>query len=125
MNPGELRHRVTIQRSKKTVGQNRVIQKEYQDVKTVRAKVNNLHGKEYWTAKEYEAENTVEFTMRYSSVKNIPESDKPDARAREISTKDRLVFRGKIYNITSIDNILYRNEYVKIKAVAVELGENA
>ncbi|WMI81594.1 phage head closure protein [Anaerotignum sp. MB30-C6] len=123
MNPGELRHRVIIQRLKKVAGPNLAIKTEYQDVKTVWAKVNNLHGKEYWTAKEYAAENTVEFIVRYSSVKNIPVNDKPDSGKREISVKDRLVFRGQIYNITSIDNILYRNEYVKIKAVALELGE--
>jgi len=122
MNAGELRHKVTIQSVRKTRGDNLVMQKEYVDVKTVWAKVNNLFGKEYWTAKEYAAENTVEFTMRYGSVKNIPVNDEPNADVREISLKDRLVFRGKVYNITSIDNILYGNEYVKIKGIAVDMG---
>ncbi len=122
MNIGELRHKVTIQRYRKTRGEDLVMKMEYVDVKTVWAKVNNLFGKEYWTAKEYAAENTVEFTMRYSSVKNIPVNDEPNGPVREISLKDRLVFRGAVYNITSIDNILYGNEYVKMKGIAVEMG---
>ncbi|KAF5054765.1 Phage head-tail joining protein [anaerobic digester metagenome] len=122
MNIGELRHKVTIQRYRKTRGENLVMKMEYVDVKTVWAKVNNLYGKEYWTAKEYAAENTVEFTMRYGSVKNIPENNETNGAVRVISLKDRLVFRGTVYNITSIDNVLYGNEYVKIKGIALEMG---
>lgn len=122
MNIGELRHKVTIQRYRKTRGEDLVMKMEYVDVKIVWAKVNNLFGKEYWTAKEYAAENTVEFTMRYGSVKNIPENDEPNGSLRVISLKDRLVFRGAVYNITSIDNVLYGNQYVKIKGIAVEMG---
>lgn len=119
MNAGELRHRVTIQRLTKAVGENLVTKYTFLDVKTVWAKVNNLYGKEFWSAKEFAAENTVEFTMRYDSVKAAT----MDGRG-EISVKDRLVFRGKVYNITSIDNGLYKDAYIKIKGMAVELGEN-
>lgn len=107
MNPGELRHRITIQRSKKTTGENFVTKTEYQDIKRVWARVNNLYGKEYWKAREYGAESTVEFTIRTAAV-------------ADITVRDRVVFGGEVYNIMSIDNVLYRGEYTKIKVIAVE-----
>lgn len=50
-------------------------------------------------------ERTVEFVIRYSAC-------------RDLTEKDRILFRGNLYNISSIDNVMYRNEYLKIKAVA-------
>ena len=67
--------------------------------------VNNLYGSEYWEAAQTQAENTVVFTTRYHPLLN------------KMNTKGfRIVYRGQIYNISSIDNVKYRNELVKIKA---------
>jgi SPP1 family predicted phage head-tail adaptor len=116
MNPGELCHRVVLQKLIKTKGSNLATKTEYIDVKKVWAKVNNLSGKEYWSAKEYAAENTVEFVMRKGSISRLKTSD----GIEDLKVTDRLVFRGQVYNITFIDNVLYKDEYVKIKAVALE-----
>jgi SPP1 family predicted phage head-tail adaptor len=74
--------------------------------KTVWATVTNLHGKEYFEAKAIRAENTVKFTIRY--LEGIDQTMK-------------ILFQQKSYNITAIDNIKYRNRYIEIQAMEVEL----
>lgn len=67
--------------------------------------VNNLSGKEYWEAKQVNAETEIDFVIRYCS---------------EVSGLDtehfRIVFRGNLYNISFIDNVQYKNKTVKIRA---------
>lgn len=109
MHAGELRHRIEIQRIEKSMD-GVFTETEYVPLKTVWAKVNGLYGSEKWTAAEYGAERTAEFTIRYAAC--------PD-----LTVKDRLKFRGTIYNITHIDNVLFRNHFVKITATAEEEGE--
>lgn len=109
MQPGELRHRLEIQRlQKKKEG---VFTKtDYTPIKRVWAKANGLYGSEKAETDRYEAERTVIFTIRQAAC--------PD-----LTVKDRLCFRGQLYDITHIDNVLFRNEYLKITAMAAEEGE--
>lgn len=73
------------------------------------AYMNNLSGSEYWEAAQTQAQNTVMFIMRYHPL------------LRVMNTSEyRLLHRGKEYNITSIDNVQYKNETVKIRATAKE-----
>lgn len=102
----ELRHRIIIQRKSNVKDPDGFTETAWTDYKHAWSKVNGLFGKEYWTAKEYGAESTVVFTMRYSSC--------PD-----ISINDRILFRSKVFNIVSIDNILFKNEELRIKAEEV------
>ena len=57
------------------------------------AYMNNLSGSEYWEAAQTQAQNTIMF---------------------------RLIHRGNEYNITSIDNVQFKNETIKIRATAKE-----
>lgn len=107
MNPGDLRHRITFQKLTTTVNENGFEEETWEDVKTVWAAASNLHGREYYAAAAVQAENTVKFTIRY-----LP----------GIHTTMRILFRGKQYNITAIDNIKYQNRYMEIKALEVEKG---
>lgn len=103
----KLTKRITIQRKiEKENESTGVTKEEWSDLKTIWAGMNNLYGKEYWTAKQYGAENTIEFTIRYCAC--------PD-----LSQKDRIKFNGRVFNITSVDNVQYKNETIKIKAVEV------
>lgn len=106
MNPGELNKKITIQRVTNGKGSNLIKTQTWDDVKTCHASVKNLSGKEYWTAKEYGAEKTVIFIIRYNSL--------PD-----LNLNDRIKFNDKLFNITEIDNVLYKNEIYKIKAMEV------
>ena len=73
------------------------------------AYMNNLSGAEYWEAAQTQAENTVMFIMRYHP------------KFATMNTKEyRLLHRGNEYNITSIDNVQYKNETVKIRATVKE-----
>lgn len=73
------------------------------------AYMNNLSGAEYWEAAQTQAQNTVMFILRYH-----PLLAAMDTRGY------RLMHRGREYNITSIDNVQYKNETLKIRAVAKE-----
>lgn len=105
---GDLRHRIEIQRAQKTVN-NTFTTVEYLPYKKVWAKANNLYGKERLEAAEYDADRTVVFTIRKAS-------------APDLTVKDRIKFRGMTYNITFIDEVLFRGDMVKITAVAEEEG---
>lgn len=107
MNIGKLKHRVTVQRYMEYEDDHGISREDWIDFKTVWCSKNNLFGKEYWSAKEYNAENTVEFVIRYSACKDL------SVNGYRLKQGDRL------FNITSIDNILYRNEILKIKAIEV------
>lgn len=103
---GKLNKRITIQKSGEKEDVNCITKTEWYDLKTIWCSMNGLSGKEYWTAKSYNAENTVVFTIRYSSCKDL-------------TVKDRIVYKGKVFNIVHIDNVLYKNETLKIKAIEV------
>ncbi len=105
MTIGELRQRITFQKLITTVNESGFEVETWEDVCTVWAAVSNLHGREYFAAAAVQAENTVKFTVRYLSG---------------IATTMRILFRGKQYNITAIDNIKFQNRFIEIKALEVE-----
>lgn len=102
MQAGDLRHRIEIQRIIKRREADKSIRTEYRTIKTVWAKVNGLYGREWWEARKYGAEGTVEFTIRYGAMKDL-------------TVKDRILFRGTLYNIVSVDNTLFRDNFLKSK----------
>lgn len=103
---GKLNKRITIQRADKQEDVNGITKTGWYDLKTIWCSMNGLSGKEYWTAKSYNAENTVVFIIRYGSCKDL-------------TVKDRIIYKGKAFNIVHVDNVLYKNETLKIKAVEV------
>ena len=105
MNPGELRHRIKLQKLETVVNENGFEEEEWVDLKTLWASISNLHGREYFQAAAVQKENTVKFVIRY-----IP----------GIDTSMKILFKGKHYDITSIDNIRYENKFIEIKGVEVD-----
>ena len=105
MNPGELRHRIRLQKLETVVNENGFEEEEWIDHKKVWASIKNLHGREYFEAAAVQKENTVKFIIRY-----LP----------GIDTSMKILFKGKNYDITSIDNIRYENKYIEIKGVEVD-----
>lgn len=105
MKIGDLRHRITLQKYIETTDDEGFSTQQWQDIATVWASVENLYGREYWQAAAIQAENTVKFTIRYR---------------KDLSSDMRIKFQGQHYEIISIDNIKYKNEYIEIKAKAVE-----
>jgi len=105
MHIGDLRHRITIRKILPVINENGFESEEPEEFRTVWAAVTNLHGKEYFEAKAVQAENTVKFTIRFLAG---------------IDQTMQILFQGKSYNITAIDNIKYRNKYIEIQAMEVE-----
>lgn len=107
MDINSLNKRITLQELKVTINENGFEAEDWIDFKTVWAGVSNLHGREYFDAATVQMENTVKFTIRY---------------LHGIDTSMRILFKDKYYNITSIDNIKYRNRFMEIKAMEVDLS---
>lgn len=102
-----LNKRITFQELKTNINENGFEIEEWIDFKTVWAGVTNLHGREYFEAAAIQMENTVKFTIRY---------------LEGIDTTMRILFKGRHYNIISIDNIKYRNRFMEVKAMEVDLS---
>jgi SPP1 family predicted phage head-tail adaptor len=105
MSIGEMKHRITLQKLTRHINDNGFETESYQNIKTVWAKVANLKGKEYFEAAEIQKEKTVKFTFRAGV---------------EIDESMRILFQDRQYNITFIDNILYENKYIEVKAMEVD-----
>lgn len=105
MKSEELKHRITIQVLETLTNENGFEIETWVDFRDLWAAVTNLHGREYFAAAAVQAENTVKFTIRYTD---------------EIDTTMRIFFKGKQYNITSIDNIKYENKFIEIMAMEVD-----
>ena len=105
MSIGEMRHRITFQRITPVINENGFDSELPREYKTVWASVSNLSGREYYQAAAIQAEKTVKFTIRYLS---------------DLAEDMEILFEGKKYNITSIDNIKYINRYIEIKALEVD-----
>lgn len=105
MKIGEFNKRITFQTLAVLTNENGFESESWIDYKEVWAKAENLHGREYFEAAAIQAENTLKFTIRYID---------------SINTTMRILFKGKQFNITSIDNIKYANKFIEIKAMEVD-----
>jgi len=79
----------------------------YEDYRTVWACISKLSGREYFQAASVQKEETVIFLIRDMA---------------DVDETMRIVFKGKKYNIISIDNFKHEHRYLEIKALEVEQG---
>jgi len=98
MEAGKLRHKITIQ----VMSANEL----WADLLTCQAQVNGLSGSEYWAASAEQAQTTVDFLVRYTPLLSglLPQTT-------------RILFRGLRYDVQSIDNFLYQDRSLKLRAV--------
>lgn len=106
MDAGAYRQRIIIETLTHGYDEVRNPLEEWRPYKKIYAYMNGLSGKEYWEAATLNAENTVDFVCRWKKF-----FDYMDTRTY------RIVWRGKIFNIKTIDNVRFQNEIVKIRAV--------
>lgn len=104
-----MRERITIQKSSTKTDKTGNHMLVWEDNYKCFSYANNLSGKEYWEAKQVNAETELDFIIRYCS---------------EVSGLDtehyRIVFRGRLYNITFVDNVQYKNKSVRIRAALIK-----
>lgn len=103
-----LNQKIIIQKWSTVISPNGFQETKWVDWKTVFASKNNLSGKEYYAAKTINEEKTLKFEMQYS--KELEEIN---------STEYRIFHNNKPYDITFIDNYMYKNEWLVIKALEV------
>lgn len=108
MNAGAYSELITIQKQTEERDKDGFPHSKWEDYYTNYAYVNKLSGSEFWQAAETAAQSTIRFEMRYH------------AKLESVDTKNyRLVFRGRIFNITNVDNVMFKNETVKISGIEV------
>lgn len=101
MNPGELRHRISFQVLNEET-------EEWTDYYACPAKVNIAGGNEYLRSGTEQSVSSTIFIIRYC----------PKFKDLYLNTQSyRIKFRGAIYDIQDVDNFMFRNESLKIKAV--------
>lgn len=100
----DLNKRVTIQVSAETKDADGLALDSWQDHATVWAAVEPLRGREYFAAAAVNAESTVRFRIRYR---------------RGITSKMRLVYDGRIFNIKS-PPIDLEERHVELHLMCVE-----
>jgi len=98
MEAGKLRHSITIQVMD--------VNETWSDLATCQSQVNGLSGSEYWVASAEQAQNSVDFIIRYTP-----------ALATLIPQTTRILFRGDRFDVKSIDNFMYQNRSLKLRAV--------
>jgi len=96
MEAGKLRHTITIQ----------VMSADelWADLLTCQAQVNGLSGGEYWAASAEQAQNSVDFIVRYTPLLSdlLPQTT---------------LFRENRYDVKSIDNFMFQDRSLKLRAV--------
>lgn len=106
VNPTELRHEIKIERQTKVKDEDNILRDVWVKLCTARAKILNTRGSEY--TENYGTNSEVEstFYIRFNH--------------KNITSNDRLVYKGKAYNIIYINNIQELNQYYEIKAKLVK-----
>ena len=107
-----LSKKIRIQNKESNINENGFNENKWNDYIEVWADKNNLFGKEYWSAKALQAENTVVFTIRYCF--------KLEPLLKANATKlYRILQDDRCFNIIHVDNIKEDNIWIKIKATEV------
>ncbi len=104
-----MRERITFQRSEAGTDKDGNHVLNWADYYSCAAYVNNLSGKEYWEAAQVNAQTEINFVIRYCSEVSVMDTE-----------HYRILFGGRIYNISFIDNVQYKNKTMKIRVAMVK-----
>jgi len=100
---GRQRHTITIQRPVNTPDDMGGFDVTWEDVCTVRASVEPLQGREFFAARQMQTVSTVRFRLRW--LKGFTD---------QINEEMRVLFDGRVFDITAIVNIKERNREVHL-----------
>ena len=106
MNASMLKNKITIQ--KKTAVPDNIgrISEVWSDFMVVHAYANRLSGQELIVAAANGQQDAVTFSVRYCRA------------LADLNSNDfRIVFMGRIFNILTVDNVMFLNKELKIRAV--------
>lgn len=106
-NPGELRTKVTLQRRTVTTLAGGFQKPAREDIATVWAKWENVHGSEAWQAANLHASQAATVTIRYRA---------------DVDTTCYVMLGSQVYEIVSMDDVRNRHEYIELKVRRVVEG---
>jgi SPP1 family predicted phage head-tail adaptor len=102
LNIGRLNKRITFMKMQQTDNAMHQKKPEPKPFKAVWATVKELRGAEYWDAKRVRPDTVYKFTCRY---------------IRGITLDMQIQYHEYLYDITDVNNVDERNEYLEILAV--------
>lgn len=104
MRSGKLRHRITIQRPIETQGPTGEMAVVWSDFADVAASVEPLRGREFWAAKEMQAQVSTRIRIRY---------------LEGVTPKMQVLFGTRSYLIESVINPEFRNIEMQLMCTEV------
>lgn len=106
INPSEFKHPITIERSVKAKDNDNRLVENWNKLCNARAKILYTRGSEFAEAYGNKSNTSVTFYIRHNHI--------------DITTKDKITYKNKSYNIIYINNIQESNKYYEIKAEMLE-----
>lgn len=104
INPGELRHKITIQKLNNSQNEYGEVSELWEDILNVRAGIYPISGKEFFAAETVNSEITHKVKIRY---------------IEGITPNMRIKFNNRIFSIESVINFQERN--IEIQLLCKEL----
>lgn len=104
--PSELKHPITIERYYKVRDEDNILREQWDKLCSARAKILWTRGDEYTENYGVTSNIGVTFYVRYNH--------------KDINTKDRVIYKGKPYNIIYVNNVQELDKYYEIKAQLVQ-----
>ena len=106
MNASMLKNKITIQKKAAVADDIRRISEVWSAFMAVHAYANRLSGQELIVAAADGQQDTVTCSVRYCGA------------LADLNSNDfRIVFMGRIFNILTVDNVMFLNKELKIRAV--------
>lgn len=105
INPSEFRHPITIERCQKVKDEDNRLVEQWSTLCNARAKILYTRGSEYTEAYGTNSEVEATFYIRFNH--------------KEITSKDRLIYKNEAYDIIYVNNVQEANNYYEIKAKKV------
>lgn len=106
INSSELKHAITIETLTKVKDEDNILKDKWTTLSNCRAKILYTRGIEYTENYATNSKVGVTFYIRYNH--------------KNITSKDRIVYKGKAYNIIYVNNVQESNNYYEIKAELVQ-----
>ncbi len=101
---GSRPHRVEVQQPNEVRDAQGGTTIQWETIFAAWASIEPLRGKEFWTAQQTENQMTHRVTIRWS---------------KDVTTKMRLLFHGRVFNIGTLMNVDERGEQLELMCVEV------
>lgn len=102
-----MRSQIVIQKNIPETDRNGNHTLAWKDYYKCSAYANGLSGKEYYAAAQTNAQEEISFVVRYCEKLSELDAD-----------HYRIIFKGKPYSISHVDNVQFQNKTLKIRAAA-------